>query len=62
MSTSLDESCEIDTPKLDRSKIVNGFYKIKELGMGKFGEVYLAKHVETGYLVALKKLLKQKIK
>lgn len=57
----MDESCEVEVPKLDRSKIVNGFYKIKELGMGKFGEVYLAKHMETGYLVALKKMLKQKI-
>jgi serine/threonine protein kinase len=29
--------------------------------MGKFGEVYLAQHQETGFLVALKKIVKKKI-
>lgn len=38
-----------------------GFRIVKELGMGKFGEVYLAQHAETGFLVALKKIVKKKI-
>ena len=55
-STELDESCEVEANKLDNSKIIHGFYKLKQLGVGKFGEVYLAKHLKTGFLVALKKI------
>lgn len=31
------------------------------LGKGKFGEVNLARHVETNFIVALKKMVKSKI-
>lgn len=31
------------------------------LGKGKFGEVFLAQHIETGFLVAIKKVSKIKI-
>ena len=31
----------------------------KELGRGKFGQVFLAQHLETGFLVAIKKVQKQ---
>jgi aurora kinase, other len=34
----------------------------KELGRGKFGQVYLAKHIETGFIVAIKRVLKETIK
>ena len=60
-STEMDESCEIDPPKLENPNIIHGFYKLKELGVGKFGEVYLAKHIKTGFMVALKKIEKKKI-
>ena len=33
----------------------------KLLGKGKFGEVNLARHVETNFVVALKKIIKAKI-
>ena len=38
------------------------FEIIKEVGAGKFGEVYLCKHKETGGFYALKKLFKSAIK
>jgi len=31
------------------------------IGKGKFGEVYLAKHITTGCIVALKKVMKSKL-
>jgi len=31
------------------------------LGKGKFGEVYLARHIETGFAVAIKKVNKAKL-
>ena len=41
-------------PKLS----VDGFEKIKEMGKGKFGVVWLARHKETNFIVALKKISK----
>lgn len=41
---------------------ISDFQMIKELGSGKFSEVYLAVHRKTGFLVAIKKLSKQKVK
>lgn len=38
---------------------MKGYTKIQELGVGGFGEVYLARHDETGELVAIKTLLPQ---
>jgi serine/threonine protein kinase len=32
------------------------------LGKGKFGEVYLSRHHETGFIAAIKKTEKQKLK
>lgn len=31
------------------------------LGKGKFGQVYLSKHLATGFVVAIKKILKKKL-
>lgn len=39
------------------SGLIKDYTKIKDLGVGGFGEVYLARHDETGELVAIKTLL-----
>ena len=44
-----------------KRNIINGFEIYKQLGKGKFGEVYLARHIETGFIVALKKIIKTKV-
>jgi serine/threonine protein kinase len=38
-----------------KSKIINSFEIGNLLGKGKFGEVYLARHHETGFIAAIKK-------
>lgn len=40
---------------------MNGFELGNVLGKGKFGEVFLARHQETGSFVALKKIVKSKV-
>ena len=47
--------------ELDHNRVSNGFLLGKMLGRGKFGEVYLAEHIETGFIVAIKRVPKQKI-
>ena len=47
--------------EIDYNRISNGFLLGKMLGRGKFGEVYLAEHIETGFIVAIKRVPKQKI-
>ena len=42
--------------------MINGFEISRQLGKGKFGEVYLARHADTGFIVALKKIIKSKLK
>lgn len=42
--------------------LVNGFYIGKSLGVGKFAEVFLAKHAASGFICVLKRLSKDKIK
>lgn len=44
-----------------KRNLINGFEIHKQLGKGKFGEVYLARHIETGFVVALKKIIKAKM-
>jgi len=39
--------------------LIEDYTKIKDLGVGGFGEVYLARHNQTGKLVAIKTLLPQ---
>lgn len=41
--------------------VINGFVVLKQLGKGKFGEVSLARHIQTGFVVALKKIVKAKV-
>lgn len=41
------------------SNLTKDYTKIKQLGVGGFGEVYLARHHKTGELVAIKTLLPQ---
>lgn len=43
-------------------KIINGFQFGHALGKGKFGMVYLARHKETGFIAAIKRIQKAKIK
>lgn len=65
LKTVLTDSKEIkpDTlPLPKRSQLIQGFEFGKVLGRGKFGEVYLARHVQTGFVVAIKKLNKSKLK
>lgn len=50
------------TAPKEKRNLVNGFDISKQLGKGKFGEVYLARHAETGFIVALKKIIKSKLK
>lgn len=49
------------SPKLNTT-IIQGFKFGRVIGKGKFGEVYLAKHIETSFLVAIKKVSKLKLK
>lgn len=42
--------------------MVNGFEVGVILGRGKFGEVFLSRHSQAGFVVAIKMILKQKIK
>lgn len=44
------------------SKIINGFEIGAVLGKGKFGEVFLCRHREVGFVVAIKKVIKHKVK
>ena len=44
-----------------RSKIINGFQFGKTLGKGKFGEVFMARHYDTGFIAAIKKIEKKKV-
>lgn len=50
--------------KLSLTKLskLEDFEMGQKLGEGRFGEVFLAKHKETGFLVAIKKISKMKIK
>lgn len=43
------------------SKVVNGFEMDAVLGKGKFGEVFLARHREAGFVVAIKKIVLSKV-
>lgn len=38
-----------------RSKMLNGFELGNSLGKGKFGEVFLVRHHESGFIAALKR-------
>lgn len=43
------------------SKIINGFEMSRTLGKGKFGEVFLSRHRDTGFIAAIKKIEKKKV-
>lgn len=43
------------------SKIINGFEVGQVLGVGKFGEVFLARNHTAGFVVALKKIVKARV-
>ena len=43
------------------SRILNGFEMGRVLGKGKFGEVFLARHHQAGFVVAIKKIVKSKV-
>lgn len=60
---SLNDMWGVRPTKLHKPKknLINGFEIHKQLGKGKFGEVYLARHIETGFIVALKKIVKAKM-
>lgn len=47
--------------EFSRRRSQDGFLYGRLLGKGKFGEVFLAQHVETGFLVAIKKVSKAKL-
>ena len=42
--------------------MINGFEVGRQVGKGKFGNVFLGKHADTGFIVALKKVQKAKLK
>lgn len=44
-----------------KNNVIQGFELGRVLGKGKFGEVYLARHLETGFVVAMKKVEKRKL-
>jgi aurora kinase, other len=48
--------------KIKSSKILNGFEFGPILGKGKFGMVNLAKHLDVGFIAAIKMIDKSKIK
>ena len=48
--------------QIEQVLIINDFELGREVGSGKFGEVYLARHIQTNFVVAIKKILKAKIK
>lgn len=51
-----------ENPKgFKRSKVVNGFEFGRTLGKGKFGEVFLSRHHDTGFIAAIKKIEKKKV-
>ena len=41
--------------------MINGYEFGTILGKGKFGEVYLSRHQETGFVLAIKKIVKSKV-
>jgi aurora kinase/aurora kinase A len=43
------------------SKSINGFELGPTLGKGKFGEVFLSRHNEVGFVAAIKKIVKSKV-
>lgn len=45
-----------------RSGLINGFELGTVLGRGKFGEVFLGRHQATGFIAAIKKIEKAKVK
>ncbi|CAD8045399.1 unnamed protein product [Paramecium sonneborni] len=61
VSTPLNQtSSSIKIPEKPKAKYKN-FDIIKKLGDGQYSEVFLAKHIETGFLVALKVIQKAQI-
>jgi serine/threonine protein kinase len=45
-----------------KTGMINGFELGTVLGRGKFGEVFLGRHQETGFISAIKKIEKAKVK
>lgn len=43
------------------SKMINGFQIGATLGKGKFGQVFLSRHHEAGFVAAIKKIVKSKV-
>jgi predicted Ser/Thr protein kinase len=52
---------EVVRPPLKTSRMINGFEFGNVLGKGKFGEVFLARHHETGFIAAIKKIERGKV-
>jgi serine/threonine protein kinase len=46
---------------MKHSKLINGFELGSTLGKGKFGEVFLGRHHTTGFIGAIKKIVKGKV-
>jgi hypothetical protein len=44
------------------ASVVNGYRKLRMLGSGAFGSVFLVEHIETGRLFALKELPREELK
>lgn len=51
----------INEVEYDSSRISGGFLFGRLLGKGKFGEVYLAQHLKTRFVVAIKRVPKKNI-
>jgi hypothetical protein len=45
-----------------KTGMINGFELGRVLGRGKFGEVFLGRHTDTGFIAAIKKIEKVKVK